>query len=322
METKNCLTCGIIIYKTPKSNWGKRKYCSSNCSQKHLRKLNPERYREEDMKRYNTEERKLNRQTQKERKKILRKGKLQIKMCFGCKQEFKETQINQKYCSRKCWNHIWYLNQRKLKEHPIISCLTCGKETIKFNINQKFCSKVCGNKYDYLSKKEHYNQLTKLNHIKNKDILRERKKEYYESIKEEENKRREKLGLPLIGEGFKKEMELFVYLSSLFPNETIIKHDRKTLGGLELDFYLPDLNLAFEYMGRQHFEINYIKKRTIYIQTKEQFEAQKFRDNKKIGLCKEKGITLIHFNYDECLSEQDVIKKLNENNIQTVQENL
>lgn len=323
METKNCLNCGKIIHKTHTKNWHRRKYCSSICNHRYLRKMNPERYKGY----YNERDRTL---YNKKYWKKIRKGVLEKYhkenhkevMCINCNKTFMQKTTNQKYCSNKCLKQKWYLDNTQFKEHPLIQCLNCGKDVVKFSINQKFCSEKCCDIYDYFSKKEHYSQLAKLNRIKNRDILKEKRKEYHNSVKQEENKRREKLGLPLVGEGFKREMELYVYISSLFPNETIIKKDRTVLGGLELDIYLPNLNLAFEYMGRQHFEMNYIKKNTIYIQTKEQFEAQKFRDNKKIELCKEKGITLIHFNYDEPLSEQNVIKKLNDNNIKTVQQHI
>lgn len=135
-----------------------------------------------------------------------------------------------------------------------------------------------------------------------------------------ENERRKKLGLPIVGQRFRREMEMFVYINHLFPDEEIRIHDRKTLNGLEIDAFLPGLKLGFEYMGRQHFEEVYIT--SIFFMTREEFEAQKFRDERKIELCKEKGITLIHINYDEKLSEQLIISKLNGRNVQCIQSSL
>ncbi len=132
---------------------------------------------------------------------------------------------------------------------------------------------------------------------------------WYEKFVEEENKRRKKLGLSPVGEGFKSEAELIACVRNLFQNYKILTHHRKPLAnwkprGLELDIYIPKLELAFEYMGKQHYE--WVK----FFHTKEKFEAQKYRDRCKKKLCKLKGIKLIKIKYDEKLSEQLVLSKL------------
>jgi len=57
---------------------------------------------------------------------------------------------------------------------------------------------------------------------------------------------------------------------------------------LQLDGYCEELNLAFEYNGRQHYEI--VKE---FKMTEKRLEMQKFTDKFKINKCKERGIVLI-----------------------------
>lgn len=63
----------------------------------------------------------------------------------------------------------------------------------------------------------------------------------------------------------------------------------KTGRKLELDGYCAELNIAFEYQGRQHFE--FVKE---FKSTDATLQSQIDRDNLKINRCKELGITLIH----------------------------
>lgn len=62
---------------------------------------------------------------------------------------------------------------------------------------------------------------------------------------------------------------------------------------LELDCYNEDLNLAVEYNGAQHYK--YIP---FFHKSKEVFYNQKYRDDMKVRLCREKGVNLISVPYD------------------------
>ena len=74
-----------------------------------------------------------------------------------------------------------------------------------------------------------------------------------------------------------------------------------SMDGLQLDGYCKELNLAFEYQGKQHYEhIPYFQP------TEEDFKRQQERDKRKKELCVENGIELIEvpWEYDYRDSEK------------------
>jgi hypothetical protein len=84
-------------------------------------------------------------------------------------------------------------------------------------------------------------------------------------------------------------------VQDLFKGQTIhldyihneLKYSR-TKAGIQLDVYIPSLNLAFEYQGEQHYSSHYLYGSPEIIQR---------RDQEKQMKCKEAGITLIHIPY-------------------------
>lgn len=101
------------------------------------------------------------------------------------------------------------------------------------------------------------------------------------------------------------EERIFKILRDLFPSEYIRRHDRRTLKGLELDFNLPNLRLAIEYDGEQHYDKNLCEK--VF---KSDFNELKKRDRKKDKLCLKKKITLIRIKYDEPLKKNHIKQRL------------
>jgi hypothetical protein len=72
-------------------------------------------------------------------------------------------------------------------------------------------------------------------------------------------------------------------------------NDRNIIKPYELDIYLPDLNLAFEYNGVYwHNEIN--KEKNYHLN--------------KTELCEQQGIQLIHIYEDDWLYKQDIVKSM------------
>lgn len=90
----------------------------------------------------------------------------------------------------------------------------------------------------------------------------------------------------------KDQLELLNYLKSL-NIENIIISDRKILNGKELDFYLPDYNLAIEFNGLYWHSDN--------------FKSKNYHLN-KTNLCLEQNINLIHIFEDEWIYKKDIIK--------------
>lgn len=93
-------------------------------------------------------------------------------------------------------------------------------------------------------------------------------------------------------------------LKKLLPSEEII-NEYHVGERLMLDVYCPSYKLGVEYHGRQHFYYTgrFFESRYDFV------EAQK-RDEKKIELCKENGITLVVFRYNDSLTEQSVYDRI------------
>lgn len=122
------------------------------------------------------------------------------------------------------------------------------------------------------------------------------------------NKRINYLGLSWIKEHKKKtsrgQSALTKVMQKLFPGQKIINEYH--LGEkLRLDVFCPEYKIGAEFHGRQHF---YYTKR--FFDSKYDFEQAQKRDLKKIELCKQNGITLVVFRYNDDLSEQAVYDRL------------
>jgi hypothetical protein len=102
---------------------------------------------------------------------------------------------------------------------------------------------------------------------------------------------RESIGMPKVGEGWISETELFYEIKSAFSEFDVIHHGRPGwLGRQHFDIYIPELNIAIEYQGQQHY-------RPIdYFGGQEAFEQNKIRDKLKADKCKENNCTLIYVN--------------------------
>lgn len=121
-----------------------------------------------------------------------------------------------------------------------------------------------------------------------------------------ENIVRIEFGVALIGESWISETLMFKILESMFHNHIIHRHHRPTwLKGLELDAYIPELKVAFEYNGKQHYEP------IEFFGGQEKFLIQSENDFKKARLCEENDVHLITIKYDEDLSSNLIQSKIN-----------
>lgn len=116
-----------------------------------------------------------------------------------------------------------------------------------------------------------------------------------------ENIVRQEFGFRKVGEGWVSELLLSQLVSRLMPGHQVVRHHRpEWLQGLELDIYLPDLQLGIEYQGQQHFHA--IK---AWGGEKGLARVQE-RDAKKKELCRRAGVTLLTVDYTEPLMEDYV----------------
>lgn len=98
--------------------------------------------------------------------------------------------------------------------------------------------------------------------------------------------------VPLNAHVSNAEKQLADYVKSICKTE-IIENDRAILNGKELDLYLPEYKLAFEYNGLYwHNELH--KAANYHLQ--------------KTEMCEKQGIQLIHIFEDEWLYKQDIVK--------------
>ena len=122
------------------------------------------------------------------------------------------------------------------------------------------------------------------------------------------NKKINQLGLNWLKDSRKKmsrgQTALTSIMKKLLPGEEII-NEHHIGDRLKLDVYCPSYKIAAEYHGRQHF---YYTSR--FFESKYEFlEAQK-RDVKKVQYCKDNGIALVVFRYNDSLTEDSVYDRM------------
>ena len=93
----------------------------------------------------------------------------------------------------------------------------------------------------------------------------------------------------------KGEKELCDFIKSIYPGE-ILENTRKFIGGKELDIYLPELKLAFEYNGEYWHQFH------------EEKEPDYHKNKRKA--CKENGIKLIEVWENDWKKNNQQIKDL------------
>jgi hypothetical protein len=109
----------------------------------------------------------------------------------------------------------------------------------------------------------------------------------------------------------KKEGLMQQILNQLLPDAEYIDNgyyswlESPRGASLQLDRYYPELKLAFEFNGRQHYEFNrYMHK------DYKAFEYLQECDKKKRKDCKKHGVTLITIKYNKIITEEYLLKRL------------
>lgn len=118
----------------------------------------------------------------------------------------------------------------------------------------------------------------------------------------------DQLGLSWIKDSKKKvsrgQAALTLIMQKILVGEKIV-NEYPISDKMRLDIYCPKYKIAAEYHGRQHFF--YTGK---FFESKYEFEEAQKRDQKKVEYCKENGIALIVFRYNDLLSEDVVYNRM------------
>ncbi len=108
-----------------------------------------------------------------------------------------------------------------------------------------------------------------------------------------------------------KEALMFKVLNDMFPKDEYINNGYYSWlisprgAPMQLDRYYPDLKIAFELQGIQHYEHT-----TYYHKTLSSFKYLQECDIIKKDTCEKRGITLIEIRYDEDISDNLIQTKL------------
>jgi hypothetical protein len=78
---------------------------------------------------------------------------------------------------------------------------------------------------------------------------------------------------------------------------------------MQLDWFCPSLNIAYEYQGRQHYEYS-----PYFHKSKKVFKYLQECDILKKKQCDDSGVILIHIRYDKNLTVRYLLLKLEEAN--------
>ena len=216
-------------------------------------------------------------------------GKSYFCECFktALEQHYKEAVEKQGNYSEQSWPNRFIAKYKKSQYRKEI-CHLC--RDIPSEIS--YCNSMYGS-----NTKVHYGPYIKRTAIENNIDEREA-----------ENKVRDLLGIPRINEGWISEVELLNIVKEVLSNKEIIHQaSPEWLGKQRFDIFIPELKIAIEYQGQQHY------KSIPLFGGEEGFLKTLERDKLKAKLCAENGVRLIYFRYDENINRSLVetrIKKL------------
>ena len=177
-----------------------------------------------------------------------------------------------------------HLNGHGCFECGIISCKPKSLTTEEFIEKAR---KIHGDKYDY-SKTKYIDSKTKV------CIICPKHGEFWQTP----NCHLDGKGCPLCNESHLERDIRFLFDKNGIKYQ-YRKRDFKWLEGLELDFYLPEYNIAIECQGEQHF----IPK-SFGGNKSDKFNKQIKLDDLKALKCKNNGVKLIYYSYDNIVPKE------------------
>jgi hypothetical protein len=122
---------------------------------------------------------------------------------------------------------------------------------------------------------------------------------------EADNSFRRDRGIPEIGRGWVSEVALLDLIRTIWPSAT---HQWRPwfLGMQSIDIHVPELDLAVEYQGRQHYEP------IALFGGKEGFILTRARDEKKKALLKSNNVRLLEWPYNAPITKTQLIDRMAE----------
>lgn len=122
-----------------------------------------------------------------------------------------------------------------------------------------------------------------------------------------ENMVREEDGVPKVGEGWVNEAKLKNLVANLLEPlgyEVIHRASPDWIGNQHLDIYIPGLELAIEYMGKQHYEP------VEFFGGEERYRETKKRDKVKKMKCTKNDVSLIRYKYNEPITVNHTARRI------------
>lgn len=242
---------------------------------------------------------KLFEQHEKEVPEIIDKLNFKNEICHECnKQTPSYSYCHPMYGGVFEQNYGWYINKQSIEY---------GVMPVSFMMLEDVCADEIFSLLD-IGKKDF---LANYNGLSETDlIMAQARDSYFQKATRKirkiiENEVRVKFGFKKVGEAWANETLLYQLVCEIFPKEKIYRHYRPDfLELLELDIYIPSLNIGMEYQGIQHFEP------VEHWGGKASLEEVKKRDKKKKRLCDINNIKLVIFYYYEELSRELVENKI------------
>lgn len=129
--------------------------------------------------------------------------------------------------------------------------------------------------------------------------------ERFKLEREAENLVREARGIPLIGQGWVSETELFNLVKDVAGKLEVVQHARPPWLALQhLDVYVPAWSLAIEYQGEQHDQPISFFGGEVGLKKRKELDLRKYE------LCKSNSIRLIYFYPNDEMSLSAVEKAI------------
>ena len=225
----------------------------------------------------------------------------EINLCHRCNNKTPSTQYGNVYGGKFEKSFGWYIERRKWERNFDES------ERVEYENNEIRFNELSNKRNELVQ--QHSNEFGVLPEPifrKTYEIEKECGKLFRKNKNYVENLVRGEFGYKPIGEMWVNETILYKLVKEMFPKSVVIHHYRGSeLEGLEIDVFIKDKKIGFEYNGLQHY------KPIKHFGGEKSLKKTKERDKRKIELCESLGIELHIIKYDETISKNLIKSRLN-----------